>query len=74
MTIGGSMALIIIGAILRFAVTWKPDNVDLQVIGLILMIGGAVCLVASIAFTIAQHRRRTSAEVYETRHYVEPPQ
>jgi hypothetical protein len=68
------MALIIIGAILRFAVTWKPDNVDLQVVGLILMIGGGVGLVASIAFMIVQRRRRSSAEVYETRRYVEPPQ
>ena len=74
MTLGGSMALIIIGAILRFAVTWKPDNIDLQVVGLILMIGGAVGLVASIALMIARNRRRSSAEVYETRRYVEPPQ
>jgi hypothetical protein len=68
------MALIIIGAILRFAVTWRPDNIDLQVVGLILMIGGGVGLVASIAFMIAARRRRASAEVYETRRYVEPPQ
>ena len=74
MTLGGSMALIILGAILRFAITWKPDNIDLQVVGVILMIGGAIGLVASIAFMIAQRRRRYSAEVYETRHYVEPPQ
>lgn len=74
MTIGGSIALIIIGAILRFAVTWKPDNVDIQVIGVILMIGGAAGLVTAIGFMIAQRRRRESAEVYETRHYVEPPQ
>ncbi len=44
MTIGGSAALIIIGAILRFAVTWSPKNVDLQVIGVILMIGGVVMI------------------------------
>jgi hypothetical protein len=73
-TLGGSMALIIIGAILRFAITWKPDNIDLQVVGVIFMIGGAVGLVASIAFMVAQRRQRSSAEVYQTRHYVEPPQ
>ena len=74
MTLGGSMALIILGAILRFAITWKPDNIDLQVVGLILMIGGAIGLVASIAFMMAKRRQRYSAEVYETRRYVEPPQ
>ncbi len=74
MTIGGSVALIIIGAILKFAVTWKPAHIDLQVVGLILMIGGAALLVASIAFTVSKNRRRASAEVYEQRHYVEPPQ
>ena len=40
MTIGGSMALIIIGAILRFGVTWKPAHVDLQIVGVILIIAG----------------------------------
>ena len=30
MTIGGSIALIIIGAILRFAVTWTPNGIDLR--------------------------------------------
>ena len=34
MTIGGSIALIIVGAVLRFGITWKPSHVDLQAIGL----------------------------------------
>jgi len=38
MTIGGSIALIVVGAILRFAVTWKGKYVDLQAIGVILMV------------------------------------
>ena len=33
MTIGGSIALIVAGAILRFAVTWHGKYVDLQAIG-----------------------------------------
>ena len=33
MTIGGSAALIIIGAILRFAITWTPQYVNIQAIG-----------------------------------------
>jgi len=51
-TIGGSAALIIIGAILRFAVTWTPKNVDLQVIGVILMIGGAAGLCVAIGLML----------------------
>jgi len=73
-TIGGSIALIIIGAILKFAVTWKPANVDLQIVGVILMIGGGAGLIAAIAFTVSRRRSRMSAEVIEQRRYVEPPQ
>ena len=73
MTIGGSAALIIIGAILRFAVTWSPKNVDLQVIGVILMIGGAAGLCVSIGLMVMRRRDRAGAEVTEQRRYVEPP-
>jgi hypothetical protein len=73
MTIGGSIALIIIGAILRFAVTWTPNGIDLQVVGLILIIGGLVGLAISIGFLVARRRRNTSAQVYEERRYTEPP-
>jgi len=72
MTIGGSMALIVIGAILRFAVTWHPAHVNLQVIGVILMIAGVVGLAISTAFLVARRRQRASAEVYEERRYTQP--
>jgi hypothetical protein len=72
-TIGGSAALIIIGAILRFAVTWSPKNVDLQVIGVILMIGGVAGLCVAIGLMIMRRRDRAGAEVTEQRRYVEPP-
>ncbi len=72
-TIGGSFALIIIGAILRFGVTWKSANFNIQAIGLILMIAGVVALGISIAFTIARRRERSGAQVYEERRYTEPP-
>jgi len=71
-TIGGSVALIIIGAILRFGITWKPAHVNLQVIGVILMIAGGILLVVSIAFLAARRRDRQSAQVYEERRYTEP--
>ena len=73
MTIGGSIALIVIGAILRFGVTWKPAHVDLQAIGVILMIAGAVCLIISVAFLASRRRGRASAQVYEERRFTEPP-
>ena len=73
MTIGGSIALIIVGAILRFGITWKPSHVDLQAIGLILMIAGGVALAMSIVFLVIRRRDRASANVYEERHYTERP-
>ena len=73
MTIGGSIALIIIGAILRFAVTWTPNGIDLQIVGDILMVGGVVGLIISLSFLIARRRRSTSTQVYEERRYTEPP-
>lgn len=73
MSIGGSIALIIIGAILRFAVTWKPKYVNLEAIGVILMIGGLAGLVVSITLLVMRRRQRASAEVYEQRRYTEPP-
>jgi lipoprotein signal peptidase len=72
-TIGGSIALVIIGAIFRFGITWKPSHVDLQAIGLILMIAGGVGLVISIVFLAIRRRDRASAQVYEERHYTERP-
>jgi len=73
MTIGGSIALIAIGAILRWAITWNSVYVDIKAIGVILMIAGVVCLAISIWAVVARRRRRASAEVYEQRRYVEPP-
>ena len=73
MTIGGSIALIVIGAILRFGITWKPAHVNLEAIGVILMIGGAAGLCVSIGLMAMRRRDRGAAEVTEQRRYVEPP-
>ena len=73
MTIGGSILLIVAGAILRYAITWSPNYVDLRLVGLILMIAGAAGLI--IALTLLFMRRRGSrprTEVYEERRYTEP--
>jgi uncharacterized protein DUF6458 len=73
MSIGVSAFLIIAGAILRFAVTWSPQHIDLQVIGVILMIAGGVGLIAAIVLMTMKRRNQRSAEVYEERHYIQPP-
>ena len=73
MSIGASAFLVIAGAILRFAVTWSPEHVDLQIIGVILMIAGGVGLIASVIVMAMRRRSQQSAEVYEERHYYQPP-
>lgn len=58
MSIGGSIFLIAIGAILRFAVTAQVAGVDIQTVGLILMIAGGLALVIAL-FLLTQSSGRT---------------
>ena len=58
MTIGGSIALIVIGVILRYAVNWSPVHVNVSFVGLSLMVGGAIGLIISLVLLM---RRRRSA-------------
>ena len=59
MGIGTSIFLIAVGAILRYAVTGNAEGIDLDVVGLILMIAGAVGLVITFLWmTIYADRRR----------------
>jgi Domain of unknown function (DUF6458) len=44
-TIGSSIFMIVIGAILRYAITWRIQGVNLPALGLILAIAGIVTLV-----------------------------
>jgi hypothetical protein len=48
MTIGASLFLIAVGAILKFAVTATFAGIDIQVVGAILMICGAIGLVLGL--------------------------
>jgi uncharacterized membrane protein YedE/YeeE len=73
MTIGGSIALIVVGAILRFAVTWKGKYLDIQAIGVILMVAGVVGLGVAVGLLISRRRARAGTQVYEQRRYTEPP-
>ena len=50
MGIGVSVFLIAVGAILNFAITWTADGVNLDTVGVILMVVGAIGLLMSMLF------------------------
>lgn len=66
MTIGGSIALIIIGAILAFAVDFQLAGINIDVIGYILMIGGLIGLVFGLIM-YSRASRVTGDRVVERR-------
>jgi hypothetical protein len=49
MTVGGSIFVIAVGAILYFATSWHLAHVSIDTVGLILMIAGAAGLVLGFA-------------------------
>lgn len=75
MTIGGSILLIAIGAILRFAVEVTVQGIDLQVVGLILMIAGAAGLILALFYTyvLADRTGAPRGRYDDRRYYDEPP-
>jgi hypothetical protein len=75
MTTGGSIFLIAVGAILRYAVTTTVSGVSIQTVGLILMIAGIAGLVLSLLYLLVwSPRRRVVADrVVERGPYEEPP-
>jgi uncharacterized membrane protein YidH (DUF202 family) len=73
MTFAGSIFLIAVGAILRFATHFHVKGVDLKTIGLILMIAGAVGLVIAIWQWASLSRRARQADVVvDDRRAVDP--
>ncbi|MGH2907208.1 MAG: DUF6458 family protein [Solirubrobacterales bacterium] len=48
MTIGASIFLIAVGAILKFAVTYTVAGIDIQTVGVILMVAGGLGLVLGL--------------------------
>ncbi|MBD0282884.1 MAG: hypothetical protein ICV69_11935 [Thermoleophilaceae bacterium] len=67
MTIGMSIFLIALGAVLKFAVTATVAGISIQTAGLILMLVGVLGLAIGL-FMLASDRRRTTREVaYEER-------
>lgn len=51
-SVGVSLFLIAVGAILRYAVTWRSSSIDIPAVGLILMAVGIIGLVVSIAYML----------------------
>ena len=71
MTIGASLLLIAVGAVMRFAITDNVDDVNLGTIGVILMVVGVVGLV--LGLILMNTRRRTDVVTSPGRTtYVEP--
>jgi hypothetical protein len=60
-SVGFSLFLIAVGAILRYAVTATVEGVSLTTVGLILMIVGIVGLAISLFFLFANQRRGRQA-------------
>jgi beta-lactamase regulating signal transducer with metallopeptidase domain len=58
MTIGASIFLIAVGAILKYAVNATVSGIEIQTIGLILMIAGIVGLVIGLFLLTQADRRR----------------
>jgi hypothetical protein len=58
LTIGSSLFLIAVGAILKFAVTAQIEGVDLHTVGLILMVVGGVGLAIGL-FLLTRGRSTT---------------
>jgi hypothetical protein len=51
MTIGGSLALVAVGAILKWAVTARLSWIDLQTTGTVLFVVGLAGLLFALAYT-----------------------
>ncbi len=68
MGIGTSVFLMALGAILYFAVSASVSGISLATVGLILMIVGAIGLVASLFLASAGGRRRDREVVVDRGH------
>lgn len=70
MRYGGAVALIVIGAVLYFAVSFDIQGINLSLIGLICMVAGAIWLVINLIMDASERRRRV-VPVQERREIIE---
>jgi hypothetical protein len=72
MGIGTSIFLIAVGAILKYAVTASASGVNINTVGLILMIVGVIGLLVSFLWLTAWSDRRRDAVVARDRDVIAP--
>ena len=70
MYFGTSFFLIAVGAVLYFAVTATVAGIDIQTVGLILMIVGVLALLISLFISSRARARRREPEVVERERYM----
>ena len=77
MTIGTSLLLIAVGAILKYAVTADVSGINIQTVGVILMLVGILGLILSLLYTFVwsegARRRRSPNGYYDDRTQHLPP-
>ena len=74
MTFGASILLIVVGAILRFAVHVHTKGFNLHTVGLILMIAGVVGLIIAIwQWAVWSRRSRRQEVLVDDRRYDDRP-
>jgi hypothetical protein len=75
--IGASLFTIAVGAILAFAVDWSPSGIDLETVGVILMIVGGILFLISLIILATRANRGEPIEpggiVEERRIYNDDP-
>ena len=71
MGIGASVVLLVVGAIMTFALDVTTEGIDLDTVGVILMIAGGLGLVISLLFwsSVAPYGSRTDRTVVREDQY-----
>jgi hypothetical protein len=72
-TIATAIFLIAIGAILRYAINVEADVINIQTVGLILMIAGGAGLALSLLYELVQSGSGKSKDEYPQRSYSDDP-
>jgi len=72
MTIGTSLLLIAVGAVLKYAVTTHVSGIDLQTVGVILMLVGILGLILSLLYTFVWSDRARAGRAVGDRDYDSP--
>ncbi|BBH17434.1 hypothetical protein Back2_17210 [Nocardioides baekrokdamisoli] len=56
MRIGGSLALIFLGAVLRWAITYTPAGVSIPTVGTIVIVVGVIGLLLTLTLMLTRRR------------------